>query len=103
MPAALRGVIGYLSVFVSSTRARGVQSSVCKRPFRRGLDFQKIAAAARADALYVCQQLLPGGKRVGNEYVVRNPKRADTKPGSFKVNIRTGCWCDFAIGTGGRD
>jgi hypothetical protein len=39
----------------------------------------------------------------GREYVVRNPKRADTRPGSFKVNLRTGRWADFATGDKGGD
>jgi hypothetical protein len=39
----------------------------------------------------------------GREYVVRNPKRADTRPGSFKVNLRTGQWADFATGDKGGD
>jgi hypothetical protein len=88
------------------TPLRGTQSYACKRrsgPVRPRLDFQKVSTAARANALQVCQQLLPGGKREGNEYVVRNPKRADTKPGSFKINLRSGRWADFALGVGGGD
>jgi hypothetical protein len=35
--------------------------------------------------------------------MVRNPKRHDRRPGSFKVNLRTGKWADFATGDQGGD
>ena len=46
---------------------------------------------------------LPGGQLQGNEYVVKNPMRADQSPGSFKININTGRWSDFATGDSGGD
>ena len=46
---------------------------------------------------------LPDGKRVGREWVARNPTRADRKAGSFKVNMDTGLWADFATGDTGGD
>jgi hypothetical protein len=67
------------------------------------LDFKVIAAAAQANAPMVLQRLLPGGRRVGNEYVVRNPKRADGHIGSFKIHLHSGRWADFAVGVGGGD
>ena len=39
----------------------------------------------------------------GHEYVARNPTRADRRPGSFKINLRTGRWADFATGDKGGD
>jgi len=42
------------------------------------------------------REWLPGGKIEGREWVVRNPTRSDKKPGSFKVNLDTGLWSDFA-------
>jgi hypothetical protein len=94
-------------IISSTTSSRGVQSYAQKRRAGRArLDLRQIASAARASALSVCGQLLPGGKREGNEYVVRNPKRADTRPGSFKIAVsgrRAGCWCDFATGDKGGD
>src|SRR5215213_5664247 len=81
----------------SYSRARRVRSS------RPRLDFATINAAALANPLAVLQRLLPGGNRQGNEYTVRNPRRADARQGSFKVNVKTGHWCDFAIGQGGGD
>jgi hypothetical protein len=46
----------------------------------------------------VLTRLIPGGKILGHEYVALNPTRNDRRPGSFKINIRTGRWADFATG-----
>jgi hypothetical protein len=46
---------------------------------------------------------LPKGRREGREWVTRNPTRADRCPGSFKVNLVTGRWADFASGDKGGD
>ena len=35
--------------------------------------------------------------------MARNPRRNDRRPGSFKVNLRTGRWADFAHGDQGSD
>ncbi len=40
---------------------------------------------------------------MGREYTARNPRRADRRPGSFRVNVNTGKWADFAIGDAGGD
>jgi hypothetical protein len=39
---------------------------------------------------------LPDGRRFGREYIARNPTRRDRRPGSFKINLVTGHWADFA-------
>jgi putative DNA primase/helicase len=44
----------------------------------------------------ILRQWLPNGKIQGGEYVALNPKRQDNSEGSFKVNLRTGYWADFA-------
>jgi hypothetical protein len=72
---------------------------VAKRPFdtrTRRIGFGAIRSAAQRHA--ICNRIIPGGRVVAGEYVVRNPKRADGRPGSFKVNLRTGRWADFATG-----
>jgi len=46
---------------------------------------------------------LPNGRREGNEWVALNPWRSDRSLGSFKVNLRTGRWADFATGDAGGD
>jgi hypothetical protein len=70
---------------------------------RRRVDFARIAAAALRAADRVVLALLPDGHREGSEWVARNPLRNDRRPGSFKVNLVTGKWGDFALGTRGKD
>ena len=67
------------------------------------VSFEVVRAAALRNALAICQRVLPGGTVAGHEYVVRNPNRADRHPGSFKVNLKTGRWADFATGDRGGD
>jgi hypothetical protein len=67
------------------------------------MDFDAINAAALRDARSLLPELLRGGRFEGDQYVVRNPRRDDKTPGSFKINSRTGVWKDFATGDGGGD
>jgi hypothetical protein len=67
------------------------------------VDFADVKAATLRSLDYIIPRLLPGGKRVGDEWVVRNPTRDDKKARSFSVNMRTGVWCDFATGETGGD
>src|SRR4051812_12873368 len=68
-------------------------------------DFKAVARAALPYSLDICRRLLPDGKIVarGKEYVARNPTRADRRAGSLSVNLRTGCWADFAADAKGGD
>ncbi len=63
---------------------------------RKPLNFQAINAAALAVLPDLLAAWLPDGKRQGHEYVARNPRRADHHAGSFRVNLHTGRWADFA-------
>lgn len=72
-------------------------------PRRRRPEIAAVAAAALAAVDQVLQRWLPGGKRAGAEYVCRNPRRSDERPGSFSVNTSTGRWADFASGDRGGD
>ena len=67
------------------------------------IDFDEVRALALRNALAICHRVLPGGRVVGGEYEVRNPKRIDRNPGSFRINVRTGRWSDFATGDSGGD
>jgi hypothetical protein len=69
----------------------------------RPVDFEAINRAALAAFPVVLARLLPGGKRVGAEIVALNPRRADRRLGSFKVNRYNGRWADFATGDKGGD
>jgi hypothetical protein len=67
------------------------------------LDFDAINQAALAAFPAVLNRLLPGGKTIGRELVALNPRRADRKLGSFKINRYNGRWMDFATGDKGGD
>lgn len=68
-------------------------------------DFPKIAAAALGCFDQIMSLLGLSGKRSGQgpEFLPLNPLRADSKPGSFSVNSKTGAWGDFAADVKGRD
>lgn len=64
---------------------------------RARIDFDAIAKAALAYLPAWVAAWAPHGRREGHEYVALNPCRADRQLGSFRVNLRTGAWADFAI------
>jgi hypothetical protein len=66
-------------------------------------DFSAVNAAALGALPDLLARWLPEGKRERDEYLARNPRRGDRNPGSFKVNLRTGRWADFATGNKGGD
>jgi hypothetical protein len=70
---------------------------------RRSINFRRVAEEAAAHSQTILERWLPDGRREGGEWVARNPRRADARLGSFKVNLRTGLWCDFATDDRGRD
>ena len=69
----------------------------------RRIDFAAINAAALARLPDVLRRWLPDGRIEGREFVARNPRRGDRRPGSFKINLNTGRWADFATGNAGGD
>ena len=65
------------------------------------LDFKTIARAALPHAVTICEQLLPGGKLRGREWVCGDLRGG---PGeSLSVNTQTGKWADFASNAKGGD
>ena len=70
---------------------------------RNNIDFDQMSRAALSAAQSLVKAWLPDGRRESDEWVARNPTRADRKPGSFKVNLKTGGWADFATGDSGGD
>jgi hypothetical protein len=70
---------------------------------RLRVDFDRINRCALAALPALLERWLPGGRREGREYVALNPTRRDRHPGSFRVNMRTGRWADFATGDRGGD
>jgi hypothetical protein len=67
------------------------------------IDFAAVNEASLPALPAILRRWLPDGKRWGFEWVARNPTRADRRPGSFKVNLRSGRWADFATGAKGGD
>lgn len=63
---------------------------------RKPLDFAAIERAATANLASILHCLVPNGKTNGHEYVALNPKRPDRHLGSFRINLHTGRWADFA-------
>jgi len=69
----------------------------------RLISFRRIAGTARANSEAIAAQWLPHGKRQGHEWCALNPRREDRRIGSFRVNLHTGAWADFAIDQRGGD
>jgi hypothetical protein len=67
------------------------------------INFERINLAALSNFPAILARWLPDGHVRGAEYVARNPLRADRKPGSFKINLHSGKWSDFATGDAGGD
>jgi hypothetical protein len=101
-PAAVSSTTARAERYVNSSGRRTNQSRDRRQAGR--VDFARINCAALARLPNILARWLPGGWIEGTEYIALNPRRADRRPGSFKVNLKTGQWADFAIeGARGRD
>ena len=69
----------------------------------RKIAFRRIAEASLSAADTLVPRWLPEGRREGAEWIAKNPRRIDKRRGSFKVNLRTGRWSDFAVEESGGD
>lgn len=69
----------------------------------RRIDFHRINETALRSVEVILRRWLPEGMVVASEYVAKNPTRPDRKAGSFKINMTTGRWADFATGDRGGD
>lgn len=67
------------------------------------LDFRVLSQTVKPYMLPLLRRLLPDGRQEGHEYVALNPTRQDRRYGSFRINIHTGKWADFAVGDKGGD
>jgi hypothetical protein len=65
--------------------------------------FAEINSLALSALPALLRRWLPDGMQRGQEYIACNPRRDDRKAGSFKINIRTGRWSDFATRDKGGD
>lgn len=62
------------------------------------VDFDRVNRSALTALPALLARWLPDGRQIGRECVACNPCRADRSPGSFKINMRSGRWSDFATG-----
>ena len=67
------------------------------------IDFAAVHSAALRELPVLLARWLPDGRPLGHEWTARKPRRADRRPGSFRVNMRSCRWCDFATGDKGGD
>jgi hypothetical protein len=67
------------------------------------VNFRTVNRAALGRFPDILARWLPGGRIEGREYIVLNPKRHDRRLGSFKINLDTGRWADWATGDKGGD
>lgn len=67
------------------------------------LDFNRINEAAQDVLPSLVARWLPDGRRHGREWVAKNPRRVDRHAGSFRINLNTGKWADFATDECGGD
>lgn len=59
---------------------------------------QRIADHAKPHGLTILEHFLPGGKKAGKEYQVRNPHRTDEHLGNLSIEVASGKGGDFATG-----
>lgn len=74
-----------------------------RRKIRPMDDYRRVSQRALGQIPSLVSKWLPDGRQSGAEWIARNPTRDDRRPGSFKVNMTTGRWGDFATGDGGGD
>jgi len=67
------------------------------------INFTQVKSYLRGSEERILKQLLPLGKRNGNEYLALNPTRNDKNLDNFKINTTTWKWSDFATGDRGGD
>ncbi len=65
------------------------------------IDFQSIKQRYSENPQPILRHLVGKGKIEGGDYVALNPKRNDSRLGSFRIDIQTGRFHDFATGDRG--
>jgi hypothetical protein len=67
------------------------------------INFPELKQNLRGYEEVILHHLLPNGRKQGCEYVALNPTRVDRNLGSFRINIHTQQWADFATEDRGGD
>ena len=69
----------------------------------QNIDIREIRRAAAANVERLCRAWLPDGKVDDQDWLALNPTRPDRHLGSFRIDLRTGRFHDFANGDHGPD
>jgi hypothetical protein len=85
------------------TAKLNLQNNYTNHPRAEQVNFREVNALAMSYLPSLLSKWLPDGRVLGHEFTALNPKRSDHKAGSFKVNMITGRWADFATGDRGGD
>lgn len=85
------------------TAQLNLQNNYTNLTSAKQVNFQDVNRMAMAYLPSLLSKWLPDGKVLGHEFIARNPRRNDRKAGSFKINMVTGRWADFATGDSGGD
>lgn len=80
-----------------------LQNNYTRKPSAKQVNFREVNQLAMSHLPSLLSKWLPDGRISGHEFAALNPKRNDHKTGSFKVNLVTGRWADFATGDRGGD
>ncbi len=67
------------------------------------IDFARLRTDLQPHLERIVRDLLPGGHLEGHEWIALNPTRPDRNKGSFRINIKSGRWGDFATDASGGD
>ncbi len=62
------------------------------------VSFQEIKQQYKQCPIEILKRLVGNGKIEGGDYVALNPRRSDKKAGSFRIDISSGKFYDFATG-----
>ena len=65
------------------------------------VNFEKLKQQYKQYPIETLKRLVGNGKIEGSDYVALNPRRSDKKAGSFRINIASGKFHDFATGDSG--
>ncbi len=85
------------------TAKLNLQNNYTNQANAQQVNFRDVNQLAMSYLPSLLSKWLPDGKILGHEFTALNPKRNDHKAGSFKVNLVTGRWADFATGERGGD
>lgn len=67
------------------------------------INFSQVKNFLKGHEESILKHLLLTSQTAGSEYVALNPTRNDKNLGSFRINITTWKWADFATGDKGGD